>query len=116
MGSHEVKYIVVTPHRSKYPDPIRLEAGDILRLGRRDREYPGWIWVTTPSDKRGWAPESIIRIDAPSQGVATREYTARELDTEVGERLSCLAELEGWLWAENEAGESGWVPRDTLSA
>jgi hypothetical protein len=106
--------IVITRHRSQYPDPIRFEKGDALTLGRRDDEYPGWIRVVIPSGNEGWAPESYIRIEAPTSGVATRAYTARELNTEVGERLSYKSELNGWLWVENTKGESGWVPKETV--
>ena len=103
-------------HRSKYPDPICLKPGDRVVLGRSDEEYAGWIWVTAPSGNEGWAPESIIRVESPEAGVATAEYTARELDTQVGDRLSCGSELGGWLWVENERGESGWVPKAAVRA
>ena len=107
--------VVVTAHKSKYPDPVCFEPGDTLALGRRDDRYPGWIWVVSPAGKEGWAPESYIRADAPDSGVAIHAYTARELDTRVGELLSCSRELNGWLWVVNENGESGWVPGDTVS-
>ena len=108
--------IAITPHRSNYPDPIRLEAGDAVVLGRKDEQHPGWIWVISPTGNEGWAPESLIRIDTPDSGVATNAYTARELDTQVGERLSCKSELHGWLWVENEKGESGWIPKESVRA
>ena len=109
-------YVAVSPHRSNYPDPISFEPGDTVALGRRDAQHRGWIWVTAPSGKQGWAPESFVRISTPEEGVATSAYTARELNTDVGERLSCVTELAGWLWVENEKGESGWVPKDTVRA
>ncbi len=111
-----MRYVAVRQHRSKHPDPISLKPGDPVALGTRDEQHPGWIWVTTPSGKQGWAPESIIRLDTPEGGVATTHYTARELDTRVGDRLSCVRELAGWLWVENEKGESGWVPKSTVGA
>ncbi len=109
-------YVAVSSHKSKYPDPICLKPGDAVTLGRRDAEYPGWIWVTSPSGNEGWAPESILQIDTAQDGVAIGDYTARELNTQVGERLSGLNELEGWLWVENEKGDSGWVPKSTVRA
>ena len=68
--------IAIMPHRSNYPDPICLEVGDAVALGRKDDQYPGWIWVICPSGNEGWAPESFIRIDTPGSGVATTTYTA----------------------------------------
>lgn len=89
-------YIAVKAHRSSYPNPICLEPGQKVALGRSESRYPGWIWVTSASGVKGWAPKSIIRVDAAGSGVATRAYTARELNTQVGERLSYVSELEGW--------------------
>lgn len=109
-----MEYVAITPHRSNYPDPIRLEAGDRVALGRIDDQYPGWVWVTSPSGNEGWAPESLIQIDRPGSGLVTDAYTARELDTRTGDRLSCTSELNGWLWVQNENGETGWVPRETV--
>ena len=108
--------IAVTPHRNNYPDPIRLKTGDTVALGRKDDQYPGWIWITTACGDEGWAPESLIRIETKDSGVATSAYTARELDTHAGERLACKSELGGWLWVENEKGQSGWVPKDSVRA
>lgn len=87
-----------------------------MTLGRRDDQYPGWIWVKTPSGNEGWAPESLIRIVTPESGEVTTAYTARELNTQVGERLTCMSELRGWLWVENVRGESGWIPKETVEA
>ncbi len=88
----------------------------MVSLGRRDEQYPDWIWVVSPTGKEGWAPESLIRRDSAESGVVTCAYTARELDTQVGELLICRDEQAGWLWAENEKCESGWVPKETLRA
>jgi hypothetical protein len=107
---------VIAGHRSQYPDPIRFGPGDRLRIGRRDNEYPGWIRVTTPSGNEGWAPESIIRLETDAEGIALSEYDATELDTEVGQRVVRVRELCGWAWVENEHGESGWVPRESIAA
>ena len=107
---------VISSHKSRYPNPIRFEPGEILTLGRRDSEYTGWIWVTTPSGDQGWAPEQIITTTAPIRGVAERAYCARELDTIEGEPLTLHNELNGWIWVENENGDCGWIPKETTTA
>ena len=108
--------VVVTPHTTAYPDPIRFEPGDPLVLGERDDEYRGWIRVRTADGNAGWAPEQLIEILSPTRGVALASYTARELDTVAGEALICHGELNDWLWVENARGEAGWVPKGTTDA
>lgn len=111
-----MKLVVICEHKSEYPNPISFAPDDALVLGRRDDEYPGWIWVLTPSGNEGWAPESLIRVTNPSNGVAMASYTSRELDTRVGEHLFNRRELSGWLWVENEEGKAGWIPKNTVRA
>ena len=109
-------YTVVIPHKSSYPDPVCFSPGDAVEVGRRDDKYPGWIWVKDCSGKEGWAPESKIEIHSPEKGTALSEYNARELDTQVGQQVSCLQDHEGWTWVENEDGQTGWIPTYTIVA
>jgi len=109
-------YIVVASHKSTFPDPVSFSPGDPLEIGRRDDKYPSWIWVKTPSGEQGWAPESMIDIHTPNSGTALSEYNARELNTTVGQRVLCLRELNGWICVENELGETGWIPTNTVAA
>lgn len=81
-------------------------------LGKRDSEYSGWIWVTTPNGNQGWAPEQAIEHLTPTGGTALESYSARELETVEKEKLTLLRELNGWLWVENGAGQKGWVPME----
>jgi Variant SH3 domain len=110
-----MRYRIISPHQSHYPDPIRFETGDRLKLGRRDDRYPGWVWVIVPSGNEGWAPESLIQIDSPDEGTALANYNARELDTTIGELVTSTRELHGWLWAQNEHGQAGWIPKETAT-
>jgi len=106
---------VITSHRSSYPRSISFRQGEALTAGRRDDEYPGWIWVTTEDGNAGWAHESLLDLSDTGAAVAREDYTARELDTEEGERVRSLRELDGWAWVENERRQSGWVPVTTLA-
>jgi len=108
-----MKVTVTTSYKSAYPDPIEFEKGDLLKLGRRDTEYPGWIWVLTACDVEGWAPEQYISATNSTEGVGKTEYNAKELNTEPGEELAVLKELNGWYWVENSKGERGWIPIET---
>lgn len=111
-----MRVTAIIGHASEYPEPISFSPGDQLTVGRKESEYPGWLWVGIASGKEGWAPESYMRRLSASEAVASREYTARELDTEAGERLVVHAELNEWLWVENESGRCGWVPKKTVRA
>jgi len=64
---------------------------------------------------RGWAPDAYLEKVSETEARATRDYTARELDTQVGESLTMHLELNEWLWVENKEGECGWVPKETIN-
>ena len=104
--------VVVRPHRTNYPDPVRFGKGQTLRLGEVDPDFPGWIRVVDPEGRSGWAPEAILRKLSERQAVAEEDYCARELDVSPQERLTVHRELAGWIWVGNEEGELGWVPAD----
>lgn len=106
-------FVVVEPHHSQYPNPISFSSGDRLVISRQSEEFPGWVWVTVPSGNEGWAPESLIRTEEGA-AVALEAYTARELDTTVGERVRGSREIADWIWVEKDPGAAGWVPKRTL--
>ena len=58
----------------------------------------------------------MIRHESGGVGVALSGYDATELNTVVGQRLVLVRELCGWAWVENEEGESGWVPIQSIAA
>ena len=83
-------------HRSNYPNPISFVVGARLVVGGRESdEFPGWIWTCTDDGNAGWAPTSIIEICDGRIGRATEAYTARELNTDVGDALVVIRELNG---------------------
>jgi len=103
--------IATSEHRSNYPRPIAFEPRDLLKLGKPDNEYPGWVWVTTPDGNQGWAPEQYLAVHENSlEASASQSYSAYELDTQVGERLEVLQELNQWALVRNSTGNIGWVP------
>lgn len=109
-----MNYRAIKPWSVHYPDPIRGAAGDRLALGRRDDEYPGWVWATAADGRAGWVPESWLQVEG-EHGVLRRDYTAAELPLAIGETIKGELQLNGWLWATNTAGKQGWVPFDCLS-
>ncbi len=100
---------VSADYAAQYPDPLVVRQGDVLALGERGSEWPGWVWCTAASGKSGWVPAGFIERRGES-GRMRRDYSARELDVRAGELLT-LHELEaGWYWVATQAGETGWVP------
>ena len=105
-------YRVIKDYRSSNPDPISLQRGDAIRVGRvydGDPEWQDWIWCESHNGKGGWVPQSLITIHG-SAGTAQEDDTARELCVQRGETLIVIAVLNGWARARRANGEIGWVP------
>jgi SH3-like domain-containing protein len=105
--------IVISAHRTQYPNPIRFKAGDRVTVVKRDDEYPGWIWTTVVSGHSAWAPEELLSVSG-ADAVALADYESTELNTEPDECVRVMFELLEWAWVENAAGREGWVPIKTL--
>ncbi|RNA66601.1 SH3 domain-containing protein [Alteribacter keqinensis] len=107
-----MKYIIMKPHKSNYPDPITLSKGEKVRTGRiyeGPEGWENWIYCTTVNgESEGWVPAQII-----NDHVITEDYCAKELNIDAGEQVEVVKELNGWLWVKNvRTGEEGWIPRE----
>lgn len=110
-----MRAVVLADYRSQYPDPIAFARGTVVRLGERDSEWPAFAWTTLDDGRAGWAPLDWLRplgpaADGTAQAQALRDYDARELDVDAGQRLRLIDELGGWWWAQRDDGAQGWVP------
>jgi hypothetical protein len=102
-------------YTAQYPDPITLRKGDLVSLGKRDTEFPGWVWATSPADGRsGWVPEKYL-AERGDQAEALRDYSARELTAREGDIVTVLEEVLGWALVRAGSGATGWVPQDHLA-
>ena len=100
-----------------YPDPLILTVGEQIQVGRRDDEWPGWIWCTHANGKSGWALESRLKVDETIHtATVLQDYTAIELEIQPGEHLVIQQVESSWAWATNEAGQSGWAPLSHIAA
>lgn len=95
-------------------DPFVLEAGDVISVGRRDTEWPEFIWCTNAEGASAWVAETVFERHG-RVGIASRRYSAVELGINPGEMVTIDEEFGGWSWCTNEHGESGWVPDTHLS-
>ncbi len=100
---------VIKDYSSPYTDPWIITKGEILSIGEKESEWPGWIWCTNNSGKSRWVPESYLEIIGVT-GKAKRDYNSTELSVKVGEELIIEKEEAEWFWVINQQGKSGWVP------
>lgn len=105
---------VIVAYQTIYHDPLELQAGETVTLGRRDTQWLGFLWCTNIAGKGGWVPDSYLEVSG-EMGVAIRDYTARELTAEAGEELTIQFEESGWFWCANQRGESGWIPAENIT-
>ena len=107
-------YVVVDPHVSEYPEPICLTQGDVVSVGEEyegPEGWAGWYLCSAPGQQDGWVPGQIIELTAPGSGVMKEDYSAKELDTAAGDRLTGSRLLNGWLWATHRpTGAAGHRP------
>jgi hypothetical protein len=103
------KVRVVTPHAATYAGAMRAKRGELLTCGRRDDEWPGWLWCTNAEGKSGWVSESYLRIKG-TQATVLRDYDTSELTAAPDEILTVETEESGWLLCVNGTGQRGWIP------
>jgi SH3-like domain-containing protein len=96
-----------------YPRPLEVSKGDRVLVGRRDSEWPQWLWVTDASGVSAWVHESVLEI-AGEQAVLREDFSARELSVKKDEVLESMRLLGGWHWCRKASGEMGWIPEYNL--
>ncbi|MFS0826897.1 SH3 domain-containing protein [Pseudomonas phoenicis] len=113
-----MKSVVIKIHRSEYPQPIRLVAGQPLSIGQRYEGSEGWEdWYlcTCAGQLPGWVPAQLIEVLGIGHGRARETYCAHELDVEPGQIIEALRFLNGWYWCKRLSdGELGWLPSEVL--
>ncbi len=100
---------VTANYQAAYPDPLIIKAGEALKVGRNDTEWPGFVWCATQNNKAGWVPERYIEREG-EVGLARYDYDATELSVRVGDVLTIHNVESGWLWCMGQDNQNGWVP------
>jgi uncharacterized protein YgiM (DUF1202 family) len=101
---------VIKEWKVNYPDPIVVEAGELVTPGATDPEWPGWQWCTDRRGKSGWVPVDYFSLIDDKTGKMRFSYSAQELAVEIGDEIK-LHQLEsGWYLATTQTGNKGWVP------
>ena len=112
-SDHNETRLVIREHTATFPDPLVLEAGEQVHVGRADEQWPAFLWCTTVEGKGGWVPESFLQREG-DVGAALRNYDACEMTVKIGDRVCVGERAGGWVWASNAAGESGWIPEECI--
>ena len=113
-----MRYTVTRDHVSEYPRPITFEVGTLLVVHERydgDEDWEDWYFCETEGQEGGWVPVQVLDFLDGKTACAKESYTARELDSRVGQVLQGSRVLNGWVWCERpDDGCSGWVPLSNL--
>lgn len=115
-----VKFLVIKPHVSEYPDPIRFKKGSSLVVGEKSdgiEKWDNWYFCSTSEHAGGWVPAQIIALLDDKNGVALEDYSANELNVAIGDILLGEKNLNGWVWClQPHKGIMGWVPLENLQS
>lgn len=95
--------------------PLSLAVGDAVHVGRRDTDWPAFVFVTAAAGS-GWVPSRYLSADS-GEAVVTTPYVTRELATTTGQLLEVLVrdDESEWHWCRADDGSEGWVPARTLA-
>jgi len=110
------EYIVVKKYRTEFDNPISLIKGEKVILGEESGTiWTNWILCTKiDGSNKGWVPKQIINI-LNEYGEIIEDYSAKELDVDIGTFVIEIKELNGWLWVKNKnTNEIGWLPMENL--
>jgi hypothetical protein len=115
--TREMLFVVATEsHAIPERPPLSLASGDVVTVGRRDGDWPAFVFVTTARGS-GWVPSRYLSADT-GRAVVVTPYNTTELATSSGEILQVIDrdDESGWLWCRSTDGREGWVPSRSVEA
>ena len=95
--------------------PLTLTAGQTVRLGRRDADWPGWVWATSEDGRGSYVPEEVVDATESENAVVLQAFQAQDLSVKKHDLVSSLREVKGWHWCRNAGGQEGWLPAYLLA-
>ncbi|MFZ1320265.1 MAG: SH3 domain-containing protein [Ignavibacteria bacterium] len=110
-------YKIQSSYNSIYKNPIVVIPGEIVKILEIEKEekWKGWIKVESSSNA-GWIPIQIIELsDDGIKGKILENYTAKELDVDIGDEIQKINSLNGWTWSRRIIdNEEGWIPDEII--
>ncbi len=106
---------VVGPWDPPDREPIVLRAGDVVTTGRRDDEWPSFLWCADSTGLSGWVPEALLEVTGEGTARVIEDYSAAELAVAPGDEVTVLRTLAGWGWCRTADGREGWLPEKVLA-
>lgn len=101
--------------RRSYETPLAVAAGQTVSVGRRDSDWPDFLWCRGAGGREGWLPETILAVEDMTARVI-EDYDAIELSVAAGDIVEGQRALADWIWCRDTAGEEGWLPERLLEA
>ncbi len=98
---------VAAAHEPPAYKPVSLQAGEIVKVGRRDDTWPAFLWCTCAKGE-AWIPDAYMTIDA-NVGTMQRDYSSRELAVVQGDSVTVLERCGRWALCSFKT-EQGWIP------
>lgn len=107
---------VSEPYETVYKNPIKLKAGESVRIEKRETnpDWLGWVYCVDSRGIGGWVSEKYLN-ESGSTAQVVKDYDATELTAAKGEKLKIYGEEFGWCWARHQSGAKGWIPRKNLT-
>jgi len=108
----------ITRHYTvQYSNPISVAAGERVKVGHEDQDFPGWMWCKAMDGRESWVPiELLSKGNEGDEAMILQDYSARELDVERGEEVIVEDSRHDWLLVRNARGECGWIPASDATA
>jgi len=100
-------------YKVEYQNPIQVEAGETVEVGRADDDYPGWLWCRAADGREGWTPLELLSGERPL-AIVLRDYSARELAVQPGDEVEIEEVRHGWALVRNAQGDRGWIPKSNI--
>jgi len=106
-----MKYIALSDFEIYYPHPLEVKRGDQVVVGKRDKTWNEWVWISISGEKVGaWMHESMLHFAGDETAEVIEDYSAQEISVKKGDFVESLRELGGWHWSEKTDGTLGWIP------
>ena len=96
-------------HVNSFKYPFDFYKGMPIEVLESDKENLHWKKCRLADGTEGWVPETAIE-ETSTGWQTTQDYSALEMDVEIGEEVTVFEEVFGWAWAEKDDHSHGWIP------